>query len=201
MFKKAFFIYIIILLSIIKNGVFSSEEPKYKNLLKKYKREVTVKTEKPEAVLKDTTPTTPLAEKAKDKIPESTVVEAETKTFRKRNSKWVKKDQTKNNDDIIRDVENVFLCSDIEDISLKYKDMWNCQQINEFKISTKNTFNCKSLNLIIEINALSTSPDESVKGGIYSKFDVFLQPDGLPLLENEQFYSNTCEYLRRSDII
>ena len=120
-----------------------------------------------------------------------------TSVYEKRNFNWKKKDQTKSKSTNITDVQNIFLCSDLETIHQKYKNSWNCEEVKSFIISEKNSFNCKAENLIIEIQAFTPTALADQCGGEKSKLEAFLQPDGIPLLENEQIYSKKCENIRR----
>ena len=169
------------------------EEGKYVNVMKKYRREITVKQEKTDPQ------TTTISSKT-----EETKTEASKKNeklvYKKRNEKWKKKDPNKNEDEFIENAQFAFLCTDLEELGVgadKYKDFWNCEQITKYKISEKNSFNCKEQNLIIEFKALTPTSEVNIKGGVYKTIEAFLQPDGIPLLENEQTYSKNCEHVKR----
>ena len=37
----------------------------------------------------------------------------------------------------------------------------------------------------------------NIKGGVYKTIEAFMEPDGVPLLENEQTILKNCEHLKR----
>ncbi len=169
------------------------EEGKYLDVMKKYRRQI--KQESSSTISSSTV--SPSTEGAKTEAPNKIEKKG---TFKKRNEKWKKKDINKNDEEFISKAQYSFLCTDLEELGAgaeKYKDFWNCEQITKFKISEKNSFNCKEQNLIIEFSALTPSSDSNIKGGVYKTIEAFMEPDGVPLLENEQTILKNCEHLKR----
>ena len=181
----------ILILFLNLSLAYPEEEKKYVNVMKKYRREIKEEKTDPKTTTISSKTEEPKIEASKKK---------EKVVFKKRNEKWKKKESNKNDDDFIENVQFAFLCTDLEELGVgaeKYKDFWNCEQITKYKISEKNTFDCKEQNLIIEFKALTPSSDTNIKGGVYKTIEAFLQPDGMPLLDNEQTYSKHCEHVKR----